>query len=68
MIRKFFSGLAVTIALLVAGAGVFHGQEAPEPPEPPAPPESAQVFVLNDGTAHLGVTLGDVTTEKGCRN
>ncbi|MGD1105173.1 MAG: PDZ domain-containing protein [Terriglobia bacterium] len=64
MTRKFFSGLALAIALLVAGAGVLYGQEAPEPPEPPAPPASTQVFVLNDGTVHLGVTLGDVTTEK----
>ena len=64
MSRKFFSGLAVTIALLVAGAGVSHGQETPEPPEPPEPPESAQFFVLNDGAAHLGISLGDVTTEK----
>jgi len=61
MSRKFYLGLAVTIALLVAGAEFSRGQEAPEPPDPP---ESAQVFVLNDGTVHLGVTLGDVTTEK----
>jgi len=39
-------------------------EESPEPPEPPDPPESAQVFVLNDGAVHLGVTLGDVTAEK----
>jgi serine protease Do len=64
MSRKFFSGLAMTIALLVAGAGVSHGQETPEPPEPPEPPESAQFFVLNDGATHLGVSLGDVTAEK----
>jgi len=63
-IRKVFSGLAATLALLVAGAGVSRGQEMPTPPEPPAPPDSSQVFVLNDGTAHLGVTLGDVTTEQ----
>lgn len=37
---------------------------APEPPEPPDPPESAEIYLMNDGTAHLGVTLGDVTTEK----
>jgi len=64
MSRKFFSGLAMTIVLLVAGAGVSHAQETPEPPEPPDPPESGQVFFLNDGTAHLGVNLGDVTAEK----
>jgi PDZ domain-containing secreted protein len=62
--REFFSGLAMAIALLVAGAGVSHGQETPEPPEPPEPPEAAQVIVLNDGAAHLGVSLGEVTTEK----
>jgi len=64
MSRNFFSGLAMTIALLLAGAGVTHGQEPPEPPEPPDPPESGQVFFLNDGAAHLGVNLGDVTAEK----
>jgi membrane-associated protease RseP (regulator of RpoE activity) len=39
-------------------------EDAPEPPEPPEPPESPQAFILNDGTAYLGVILGDVTTEK----
>ena len=37
---------------------------APEPPEPPDPPESAEIYLMNDGTAHLGVSLGDVSTEK----
>jgi len=87
MSRKFFSGLAVTIALLVACAGFSRGQKVPdpppapqvaphpqpepevapepaEPPEAPEPPDSSQYLFLNDGTAHLGVTLGDVTTEK----
>lgn len=63
-IRKMFSGFAVVVALVVAGAGASRAQEAPEPPEPPEPPESAQVFVLNDGAGHLGVVLGDVTPEK----
>ncbi len=78
--RRFFSVSMLALALLVAGAGVSRGQVAPNPPpapqvapeppeplevpEPPEPPELPQVFVLNDGTAHLGVTLGDVTTEK----
>ena len=72
--RKFLLGMAMTIALLVAGAGVFHAQQAPppapipqvapEPPEPPEPPEAPEVFLLNDGAVHLGVTLGDVTTGK----
>jgi serine protease Do len=61
MTRKFFSGMALTIALLVAGTGLSRAQEAPEPPDPP---ESTQLFLLDDGSAHLGVTLGDVTTEK----
>jgi C-terminal processing protease CtpA/Prc len=77
MSRKFFLGMAVTIALLVAGAGVFHAQEAappaptpqvapepPEPPESPEAPEAPEIFLLNDGSVHLGVTLGDVTTGK----
>ena len=64
MHRKTLSGMAVTIALLIAGAGVLHGQKAPEPPAPPEPPEPPEVFLLNDGSAHLGVTLSDVSTEK----
>jgi len=74
MTRKFFSGLALAMALLVAGGGVLHGQNvptppptpqiAPEPPDPPDPPDSSEVFLRNDGSAHLGVTLGDVTMEK----
>jgi predicted metalloprotease with PDZ domain len=78
MSRKFFLGMAVTIALLVAGAGVFHAQQAPPPapprprvapelpelPEPPEAPEAPEIFLLNDGSVHLGVTLGDVTTGK----
>jgi predicted metalloprotease with PDZ domain len=62
--RQFFLGWAVTITLLVAGAGILHAQEAPEPPEPPIPPDSMQAYILNDGTVHLGVTLDDVSTEK----
>lgn len=61
--RFFFAG-TLTLALLVAGA-VVRGQEAPPTPDPPEPPEAPQVFVLNDGgEAHLGVTLGDVSTAK----
>jgi serine protease Do len=64
MRRKIFSAWALSIALLVAGAGILRAQEAPEPPEPPDPPDSEQFFLLNDGTAHLGVTLRDVSAEK----
>ena len=77
MTRKLFSGLVLAIALVAAGGGFLYGQNvpnpppapqvAPEPPEPPEPPdplESMQAYILNDGTAHLGVNLGDVTTEK----
>jgi len=64
MSRKIFSAWALSIALLVAGAGILRAQEAPEPPEPPDPPDSEQFFLLNDGTAHLGVTLRDVSAEK----
>jgi serine protease Do len=51
-------------------------QAAPEPPEPPEvpdppdlpdlpePPDPPDVFVFNDGSVHLGVTLGDITAEK----
>ncbi len=64
MIRKSCWEWALTVTLAMAGAGILGAQEAPEPPAPPDPPENAQIFVMNDGTAHLGVSLGDVTTEQ----
>jgi C-terminal processing protease CtpA/Prc len=64
MNRKILLGMGLAIALLLAGAGVFHSQELPEPPEPPDPPDSSQIFLVNNGSAHLGVTLGEVTPEK----
>jgi membrane-associated protease RseP (regulator of RpoE activity) len=68
MSHKFISRLALAVALLVASGGVLHAQKVPAPlpapPEAPEPPDSSQYLFLNDGTAHLGVTLGDVTTEK----
>jgi len=54
-------------------------QAAPEPPEPPdlpevpdlpelpdprEPPDAPEMFVFNDGSVHLGITLGDMTAEK----
>jgi serine protease Do len=65
-----FAVLAAALAVWLAGAGMLRAQEAPEPPaapeapEAPAPPETPEVFVLNDGSAHLGVVLGDVSSEK----
>ncbi len=72
--------IALTIGVAAAGAANLRAQEAPTPPptphavpepseppeptEPPEPPESPQIFVMNDGTAHLGVDLSDVSTEK----
>jgi len=35
VIREFTSGMAVTIALLAAGSGVLHAQQAPAPPSAP---------------------------------
>ncbi len=67
MTRKFYWGWALAAALALVGAGILRAQEAtapPAPPDPPDPPENAQIFVMNDGTAHLGVDLSDVTTEK----
>ena len=64
MNRKILLGMALAITLLLAGAGVFRSQELPEPPEPPDPPVSSQIFFVNHGSAHLGVTLGEVTPEK----
>jgi hypothetical protein len=73
MTRQFFSAVALTTALLIASVGANWAQQAPEPPEPPeapAPPQppeapdTEQLFLLNDGTAHLGVTLRDVTAQK----
>ena len=61
MTRKILLGTAITLALLAAAAGVFQGQEMPEPP---GPPDSPQVYVLNNGNAHLGVILDEVTPEK----
>ena len=87
--RRLLSGLALAMALSIAGGVVLHGQTAPtpppapqaapEPPEPPEPPEvpdlpelpdpaeppdAPQMFVFNDGSVHLGVTLGDITADK----
>jgi membrane-associated protease RseP (regulator of RpoE activity) len=59
--------LALFVLLLMAFPVIPLAQEAPAPPTPPAapvPPEPPQVFVLNDGSAHLGVSLSDVTPER----
>ena len=75
MPHKFLLGMVMTMALLVAGGSRGQGTPAPPPepelrpeppeaPEPPSPLESPQAFILDDGTAHLGVTLGDVSSEK----
>lgn len=50
--------------LLAVASGVLYAQEAPEPPEPPPSPEDPQIFLFNDGSAHLGVNLGDVSAAK----
>lgn len=87
--RRLLSGLALAMALSIAGGMVLHAQtpptpppapqaapEPPEPPEPavvpdlpdlpepPEPPDAPQMFVINDGSVHLGVALGDITAEK----
>jgi serine protease Do len=62
--RSLLPGLALTGALLLAVAGLSRGQEAPKPPAPPEPQEPSEVFVLGGNSAHLGVTLSDVTPEK----
>ena len=64
MSRKTLAGWAMIVVLVVTGAVCLRGQDVPEPPEPPDPPDSSEVFVLGDGTVHLGVTLSDVTAEK----
>jgi membrane-associated protease RseP (regulator of RpoE activity) len=64
MKNKILAGSALSIALLVAGAGVFRSQEMAEPPDPPDAPEAPEIFLLNDGSAHLGVMLGEVTPQK----
>lgn len=56
--------LALFFILLMAFPLHPLAQEAPAPPAPPNPPEPPQVFVLNDGSAHLGVSLSDVTAER----
>ena len=52
------------VTLLAMGTVVLGAQEPPAPPAPPPPLPAPQAFVLNDGTAHLGVTLEDVTAAK----
>src|ERR1039458_9515769 len=64
MKNKILAGSALSIALLVAGAGVFRSQEMAEPPDPPDRAEAPEIFLLNDGSAHLGVMLGEVTPQK----
>ena len=72
---KIFAKLAGGLLVLLLGAGILVGQEAPEPPEPPQapaapePPEPPAVaepfkFFLGDGGAWLGVRLRDVNAEK----
>jgi membrane-associated protease RseP (regulator of RpoE activity) len=83
MNRRLLSGLALAMALSIAGGVVLYGQtaptpppaaqavpeppeppEPPDPPDPPEPPDAPQMFVINDGSVHLGVALGDITAEK----
>ena len=46
MTRKFFSGLVLAIALLVAGGGVLHGQKVPDPqPAPQVAPHPSRTEV-----------------------
>jgi serine protease Do len=64
MNRKMLLRMTLAIAVWLAGGGVFRSQDLPEPPDLPDPPDSSQIFLLNDGCAHLGVALGEVTPEK----
>ncbi len=41
--------------------------DPPDPfdlPDPPLPPGAPEIYVLNDGSVHLGVALDDVTADK----
>jgi membrane-associated protease RseP (regulator of RpoE activity) len=69
MKRNFAMGLLLSTLMLLVSVSICRSQEAPEPPEPPEAPDSelegvlAQVGTI-EGSAHLGVTLKDVSTEK----
>ena len=64
MTRKTFLGTALTIMLIIGGAGAMLAQKPVAPLVPPEPSDAEQLFLLNDGAAHLGVNLEDVTAEK----
>jgi membrane-associated protease RseP (regulator of RpoE activity) len=69
MKRNFAIGLMMSTLMLLMSASICRSQEAPEPPEPPDAPDSTLEGVLTqtatiEGSAHLGVTLRDVTVEK----
>jgi len=69
MKRKFALGLVLSTLVLLVSVGYTRSQEAPEPPEPPeAPGSNPDVYqgwaFSSDVSAHLGVTLKDVTSEK----
>ena len=72
---KLLLALLLSGVLLTASVNVLHAQNAPappapaqaspEPPEPPEPPEIPdQLYIINDGSAHLGVALTDINSEK----
>ncbi len=77
MKRDFAMGLLLSTLMLVMSVSIGRSQEAPEPPEPPVTPEAPEppeapdsalnLLMQSDtlgGSAHLGVTLHDVTAEK----
>jgi membrane-associated protease RseP (regulator of RpoE activity) len=77
MKRNFAMGLMLSVLMLLVSVSIARSQEAPEPPvapEAPEPPETPEApdSALNllmqsdslEGSAHLGVTLHDVTAEK----
>ena len=77
MKRHLAIGLLLSMLMLLLSVSICRSQEAPVPPEPPEPPEPAETpeapeAPMNlwmqgwtaEGSAHLGVTLRDVTAEK----
>jgi len=69
MKRNFAMGLMLSTLMLLVSVSICRSQEAPEPPEPPEPPDTTLEGVLTQGatfggSAHLGVTLKEVTADK----
>jgi membrane-associated protease RseP (regulator of RpoE activity) len=66
MKRTFALGLLLSALILLAGAGIYRSQEAPEPPDEPGLTTGwlQSQLPFPGGQTWLGVTLKDVTADK----